>query len=231
MTKFEEYFKKDVKFSRDYLKSKGAISSQFNFYRSDGKIIVVLAIFNNYEEKQKTWEAVNLLLKTENIPFYTFMTESWYYKQKNTGKPPRYEGPAVDHPDREEALVIQGLSKDKSFRKQVLIPFKKKNNKIKFEEETETDEFDSRTDFFDEKNSKELLTSSMMDLLKHKGSKEIIKLPRKNYQINIYRYRGKAYFEACDAKGESFCGIEPTDDDQDFEDKIEQVRNIFGALE
>ena len=153
----------DVVYAKTTLEERGIVSPMFVLHGKE-EVIPILAQLGDEESKEKVSKLVRTMIKSHEIEFYTFISESWYYKAN------KLEGalPPSKHPDRKECLVISGFRKDGE-QKMIMLPFERKEKKIIFEERVETDNAESRFNFF-EKNK-------FIEFVKKKAKEENVPIP------------------------------------------------------
>jgi hypothetical protein len=166
-----------------------------------------------------------LYLFSKDTKEVCFCSDSFYLDYP-TGKTP--EIPIREHPQRKEAFVVSYFTPDKEIS--VILPYKRKKSLSKPIWSEEIVSLDAESTFNPFKLSKQdvrkILVNSEIEELRSSGKKEVIKLS-KGFRIEVYRYKGKVFFETYNDKNECFGRCEPTEDNQDFQDKLNSAIAIL----
>ena len=95
------------------------------------KLAIVAIPFRTSEEKEKALEGLRTLIKEMNVDRYWAIFEAWMSKVEKGEKPFRRASRDID---RTEILSVSEFNKDMT-QKCIIVPFKRENDKIIFEEE------------------------------------------------------------------------------------------------
>ena len=180
-----------------------------------GLVVSVLVHPKKYQ-MQMALESFRLLY---NNPEMVLVTDSWTVK----GDPDKIKIMPSEHPDRKECFTITYFSKNKVLVHHILYKRLKKKE-IRWTKENEYWKCkDFRSIFnpyrFKKKDMERWLELSKQDVLREKGKKETHKLPFK-FKVDVYRHKGKVFFEVSNNKGETFQSTLVSSDTKEFNDKL-----------
>lgn len=207
----------------------------------DKKIIMtVLAISSKSAIKMTLYT----LAKSQDTKEVVMVNEAWYVsedKGKLKGKNRKdmeLEVPVSQDPRRKECFIVSYFSPKKSLMKQM--PYKriKKRNKevLKWEKtdgkDNEVFKGESAFNPFEmtEEEVKEYSIQAEIDIIKERGKKEVYPMLFDRH-IDIYRHKGRVYFEGLRKDGQVFISIKPMDDDEKFASLVEDMKEKLKEME
>lgn len=125
--------------AKQLLMMEGNVAPVVFGFLASGAIIVAEMSFETYEEKQAKFSALKKLLKEKGATACVTVFEAWYLPKEKI-RNNRDMVPPSEHPEREEAILVEGKIPGRSYS--VIIPFARNNGKIEFKEEIvgDTDE-------------------------------------------------------------------------------------------